>query len=100
MLLGFGFKSIGSLALKTLDHPPNPDAFQDFLEGRHQAERVVHHADADELLTRIDAAVAWAPEERRDDEPVPPVVSLVCNVDVESLGLRSPAGVPAWRSVW
>jgi hypothetical protein len=39
-------------------------------------------------------------EELLDGEPVPPVVSRLRNVDVESLDLRSPAGVPAWRGVW
>lgn len=29
-----------------------------------------------------------------------PVLSRVRHVDVETLELRSPAGVPAWRGVW
>lgn len=35
-----------------------------------------------------------------DGEPVPPVLSRIRNVDMDSLQLRSKVGVPAWRGVW
>lgn len=34
-----------------------------------------------------------------EGEPLPPVISLITDVDVDSLGLEH-AGVPVWRGVW
>lgn len=39
-------------------------------------------------------------EELLDGEPIPPVLSRIRNVDVDSLDLGSRVGVPVWRGIW
>lgn len=39
-------------------------------------------------------------EEVLDGEPVPQVSSRVRDVDIETLRLRAPVGVPSWRGIW
>lgn len=34
------------------------------------------------------------------DEPLPPVLRLDTEVDVDALGVAEEAGVPVWRGIW